>query len=127
MTTKTMTTMTRTTTSRFVLLFLCLAGIVSGQKKAEPYALVRGSVFLESGLAQPGAKVILSSKAKPDKKLQEQVSNSQGEFAFRVPPGPASYILTATLKGFEPAIKEVDVVGQEQINKTLLLTPASKK
>ena len=116
-------------TSRLLPLFAVLAciGAVSGQKKAEPYALVRGSVFLESGRVQPGAKVVISAKDKPGKKLQEQISNSQGEFAFRVPPGPASYLLTATLKGFEPAIKEVDVVGQEQINKTLLLAPASKK
>ena len=121
--------MTRTTKNKFAQLFLCLAlvGLASGQKKAEPYALIHGSVFLESGRSQPGAKVVLTSKAKPDNKIQEQISSSQGEFAFRVPPGPASYFLTATLKGFEPATKEVEISGQEQINKTLLLIPASNK
>jgi hypothetical protein len=110
-----------------LLAALLLAAFAQAQKKPEPYAVVRGSVFLDSGRTQPGAKVVLTAKAKPDKKLQEQISSPQGEFAFRVPPGPTTYILTATMKGFEPASKEVDVTGQEEINKTLLLVPASKK
>jgi hypothetical protein len=126
MTTKKMKRTTKRTTSRLFLLLACLVFVASAQssKKAEPYAVVRGSVFLDSGLAQPGAKVVLSAAGK---KIQEQTSSPQGEFAFRVPPGPATYLLTATMKGFEPATKEVEVAGQEQINKTLLLVPASKK
>ncbi|MEO5926054.1 MAG: carboxypeptidase-like regulatory domain-containing protein [Bryobacteraceae bacterium] len=88
---------------------------------------MRGSVFLESGFTLPGAKVVLSAKEKPSKKLQEQVSSPQGEFAFRVPPGPSYYIVTASMKGFDPLSKEVEVVGQEQINRTFTLIPASKK
>lgn len=85
-----------------------------------------GSVFQDSGVAQPGAKVVLSSKDQPGKKLQEQTSSPRGEFSFRVPPGPSYYVLTATMKGFESASKEVEIVAQEQIHKTLLLVPASK-
>jgi len=118
----------RTTKSSFVLLLACLilTSLSQAQKKPEPYALVRGSVFLESGRTLPGATVVLSPKENPKKKLQEQTSSPQGEFAFRVPPGPSLYILTASMKGFEPASKEVEVVAQEQINKTLILVPASK-
>jgi hypothetical protein len=129
-----MRTKTTRTTPSLAIFFACLAltGVVQAQKKQEPYALVRGSVFHESGRAQPGAKVVLSAASqspntKPGKKLQEQISSPQGEFAFRVPPGPGFYVLTATLKGFEPATKEVEIVAQEQINKTLLLVPVSKK
>lgn len=118
----------RTTRSSFAVLFACFAlTSVQAQKQPEPYALVRGSVFQESGRAQPGAKVVLAAKAKPDKKLQEQISSPQGEFAFRVPPASGEYVVTASLKGFETVSKDVEIVGQEQINKTLVLVPASKK
>ena len=69
---------------------------------------------------------MLSSKDKPEKKLQEQTSSPRGDFSFRVPPGPSFYIITATMKGFETASKEVEIVAQEQIHKTLLLVPTSK-
>lgn len=118
----------KTTRSSFAVLFACLAlASAQAQKKPEPYALVRGSVFQESGRTQPGAKVVLAAKAKPEKKLQEQISSPQGEFAFRVPPESGEYILTASMKGFETVSRDVEIVGQEQINKTLVLVPASKK
>jgi hypothetical protein len=122
-----MTTKKRTTKSSLVLFLVC-AGLLSGQtqKKQEPYALVRGSVFLESGRSQPGAKVVLAAKDKPERKLQEQVSSLQGEFAFRVPPGPGAYVVTVSMKGFATVSKEVEIAGQEQINKTFSLVPASK-
>lgn len=118
----------RTTKSSFasLLVWLALANAYA-QKQPEPYAVIRGSVFQESGRTQAGAKVVLAAKAKPEKKLQEQISSPQGEFAFRVQPASGEYILTATLKGFETVSKEVEITGQEQINKTLLLVPASKK
>ncbi|MEO8100035.1 MAG: carboxypeptidase-like regulatory domain-containing protein [Acidobacteriota bacterium] len=111
---------------------ILLPVLASGQGKSkrpqpEPYAIVAGTVFLDSGRSQPGAKVVLSRKQQPEKKLQEQISSPRGEFSFRVPPGPANYLITATLKGFEPASKEVEIVAQEQVHKTLLLSPASNK
>jgi len=122
----------RTTKSSLAILFACLAfgSVVQAQKKStkqEPYAIVSGSVFLDSGVAQGGAKVVLSPKDQPGKKLQEQSSSPRGEFSFRVPPGPSFYILTATMKGFETASKEVEIVAQEQIHKSLLLVPTSNK
>jgi len=116
----------RTTKNSVALLFLGIALVAAqAQKKPEPYALVRGTVFQESGRALPGAKIVLAAKAKPEKKLQEQVANSQGEFAFRLPAVRSEFILTASLKGFQTATREVEVVGQEEINKTLTLVPAS--
>lgn len=118
---------TRTTTLKLIaLLAMASLGAVA-QKRQEPYALIAGTVFHDStGRSLPGAKVVLSAKSKPDRKLQEQVSSPSGEFAFRVPPGPASYVISASLKGFEPAAREVEIESQEQIHKTLLLVPASK-
>ena len=103
---------------------LCVAG-VSGQV-AKPYAVVAGTVFRDPGFAQPGASVTLALKAAPAKKLQQQASSPRGEFAFRVAPGPDTYLVTATLKGFRSASQEIEIQGEEQINATLLLVPESK-
>ncbi len=95
--------------------------------KPEPYAIVAGTVFRDPGFAQAGASVILSLKSAPKKKLQEQISSPRGEFSFHVSPGPNTYLLTASLKGFQTAQKEVEIQGEEQISATLLLIPESKE
>ncbi|MFM2126358.1 MAG: hypothetical protein RL328_2809 [Acidobacteriota bacterium] len=108
------------------LVFASAAVAESKKKAPEAYAIVGGTVFQDNGVAQPGAKVVLASKQQPGKKLQEQTSSPRGEFAFRVPPGPAAYVISASFKGFEVASKEVDIEAQEQVHKTLLLVPSSK-
>jgi hypothetical protein len=97
------------------------------KQKAEPSAVIAGTVFRDPGFAQPGASVILSRKGAPAKKLQQQISSPRGEFTFRVPPGPTTYLVTATLKGFQAAQQEIEIQGEEQINATLLLVPESKE
>ncbi len=96
-------------------------------RKPEPYAIVGGTVFRDPGFAQAGASVVLSLKSAPRKKLQEQISSPRGEFSFHVPPGPNTYLLTASLKGFQTVQKEVEIQGEEQMNATLLLIPESKE
>lgn len=98
----------------------------AGQKN-EPYAVIAGTVFRDPGFAQPGASVVLALKSAPTKKLQQQISSPRGEFTFRVPEGPNTYVITATLKGFQTAREEIEIQGQEQINATLLLIPESKQ
>ncbi len=95
-------------------------------KPGEPYALVGGTVFYDPGFSLPGAKVILSLKSNPKKKLQEQTSSPRGEFAFRVPPGENVWLVMASHKGFVTGQKEVEITGQEQIHATLTLVPESK-
>jgi hypothetical protein len=131
------TTRTRKTSGSKQIVFasaaalaLCLSvSPVLGQSKAKdkPHATLAGTVFRDPGFAQPGATVTIALKAQPEKKLQQQTSSPRGEFAFRVPPGPASYIITATLKGFKPDRQDFDVSGEEQINATMLLVSESKK
>ena len=121
-----------------VLLALCAVEILlpagraqgtrqKARKEAEPYAMIAGTVFRDPGFAQPGAAVVLVLKSAPNKKLQEQISSPRGEFVFRVPEGPNTYLVTATLKGFQTAREEIEIQGQEQMNATLLLVPESKK
>lgn len=128
MRTSTTRTKTRIATLTAVLCLVFALSAFAEKKKGTPaeYAIVGGTVFQESGIAQPGVKVVLASKDQPGKKLQEQISSPRGEFAFRVPPGPAVYVVTASLKGFDPASKEVPIEAQEQVHKSLLLVPTSK-
>jgi len=111
-----------------LLLFVFSALFLAGQQaKQQEHAIGAGTVFRDPGFAQPGASVVLAAKSAPEKKLQQQVSDARGEFAFRVPPGPQTYIVTATLKGFKPAGQELEIVAIEQINASLVLVPESKK
>jgi hypothetical protein len=108
-------------------LFLAQIVFAQGKQKAEPYAVIAGTVFRDPGFAQPGASVVLALKSAPAKKLQHQISSPRGEFTFRVPASPNRYLITATLKGFQTAREEIEIQDQEQINATLLLVPESKK
>lgn len=95
-----------------------------------PHAVVAGTVFRENGFSLPGAAVALAVKEAPGvpkkmKKLQS-VSDSRGEFAFRVPPGAATYVVRASLKGFQSVEKEASVSGEERVEVTLVLPAESK-
>src|SRR5512141_1509929 len=104
-----------------LLLFAPVSLMAQGAKKAAaPYAIVSGTVFRDPGFAQPGASVVLALKSAPARKLQRQISSPRGEFSFRVPPGPQTYLVTATLKGFQTVRQELQIQDQEQINATLL-------
>ncbi|HWZ31617.1 MAG TPA: carboxypeptidase-like regulatory domain-containing protein [Bryobacteraceae bacterium] len=113
-----------------VVLCACTAMIaVAGEqkKKAEPYAVVSGTVFRDPGYALPDAKVVLLAANDPKaKKLQEAVSNYRGEFTFRVPPRESKYVVKASLKGFRPDVKEAVINGEERIDVNLVLVPESK-
>lgn len=128
---KTRMRMRRKPKSTLVLLLpaLCLTPFLAaqGKPKAEPDAVIAGTVFRDPGFAQPGASVALAFKSAPAKKLQRQISSPRGEFSFHVPATPHGYVVTATLKGFQTAREEIEIQGQEQINATLLLVPESKQ
>src|ERR1700736_6072801 len=77
-------------------LLLLLIGILplaqAGKKTAEPesYGLVSGTVFRDPGFALPNATVTLTPNPSPGSspmkiKKQQGVTNSRGEFVFRVP------------------------------------------
>jgi hypothetical protein len=96
-------------------------------QKPAAYAIIAGTVFRDPGFAQQGAALTLMRKDDPKgKKLQAAVSDSRGEFAFRVPPGKATYVIHATLKGYRPVQQDIEIEGEEQVNATLLLVAESK-
>ena len=109
----------------------CALLLSAADRNDAPHAVVAGTVFRESGFSLPGAAVTLAVKDAPGmaktrmKKLQS-VSDGRGEFAFRVPPGAATYVVRASLKGFQAVEKEASVSGEERVEVTLVLPAESK-
>lgn len=100
--------------------------------KAKRTSLVRGVVFDTRGLGVPGAKVKLErvpteEEEKERKRIgsyrRDYVTNSRGEFAFRLPPLRARYRLTAILAGYTTDSKIVDVGENEAVPVALTLEP----
>lgn len=92
----------------FVLaLFLCFnstARAGAPQRDSDkPYALIFGTVWGPDDRPLYGVKVkIRRATDKPKKVRWELYSDHHGEFAQRVPPGEADYIIWADLKGYKP-------------------------
>ena len=119
-----------------ISLFLSLIALLpqaQAGKKTEPesYALVSGTVFRDPGFALPNAMVTLTPHPLRErspvkiKKLQT-VSNSRGEFVFRVPTIGMRYTVRAAAKGYREDEKSVDVEGETRIEVTLSLHEESK-
>jgi len=89
--------------------------------------VIAGTVFRENGFSLAGAAVTLSPKDAAKVKKMQSVSDSRGEFAFRVPARPGAYIIKASLKGFQSAEKEVSLAGEERVEVTLALSSESKR
>ena len=108
-------------------LLSCAFLLGAADRNDTPHAVVAGTVFRESGFSLPGAAVTLALKDAPKKaKKLQSVSDSRGEFAFRVPPGAATYVVKASLKGFQSIEKEASVSGEERVEVTLVLPAESK-
>ena len=109
----------------------CALLLGAADKNDAPHAVVAGTVFRENGFSLPGATVTLTVKDAPGvpktkaKKLQS-VSDARGEFAFRVPPGAGTYVVRASLKGFQAVEKEASVSGDERVEVTIMLPAESK-
>lgn len=89
-------------------------------KPIAPYALIKGSVFAESGLSLRGAKVMLR-KAGDKKPKWETLSGEGGEFAFRVPPGKSNYVVTSRMQGYEENSREVQIENDERVDISVVL------
>jgi hypothetical protein len=117
-----------------VILAIALGSVAYAEKKhkgAEPYAVVGGTVFRESGFALPGAEVVIVPDPQPGQenfKIHDPkaISDGRGEFAFRVPVRPMRYVVKAHLKGFVAQQKSVDVEGEQRADVTLILPAVSK-
>ncbi len=101
-------------------------------QKAKRTSLLKGAVFDSTGLSLAGARVKLvripTDEEQKDKKKIESLSrdyitNSRGEFAFRLPALRARYQVTASLSGYKPETKVVDVGESEAVPLAFSLAP----
>jgi hypothetical protein len=114
---------------------LCLAlGLLPAMaqkdpKGKDPYAVIFGTVVGPDNRPVPGVpvKIRLADKKKA---RWEHVSDRRGEFARRVPPGPADYVVWLDLKNREAAEKtavKVHITKEEQQDILLHLTEQPKQ
>jgi hypothetical protein len=115
-----------------VLLAASFSGVARDKGKSqEPFAIVAGTVFQESGLSLSGAEVTLTPEPGEDgrkpAKPQHQTTDARGEFAFRVPPERARYRVTASAKRFQKQEKTIEIQAEERADVTLTLPQSSNK
>jgi hypothetical protein len=93
----------------FLLIALLVIFLVVGPSpssaqhhKEKPYALIFGTVWGPDD--HPIYGVTVKMRRAKDKRAKWQlISDHNGEFAQRVPPGESDYVLWADLKGYKPA------------------------
>jgi hypothetical protein len=99
-------------------------------------SVIRGAVFDSDGQYLQGAKIKLvrvptADEEKDHKRVDslklDYTSNSKGEFAFRVPARRARYQLTASLGGYKPETKVVEVHEDEAVPLAFSLAPSRPK
>jgi hypothetical protein len=114
---------------RFLTVVLCLAALHLSahkmsarptaplyQKPDQPYALIFGTVWGPDDRPVYGVPVKIR-RADQKKAHWELYSDHSGEFAQRVPPGPADYLVWADLKGFKSASgKELHQDGEVKVH-----------
>jgi len=91
---------TRMSTVVVALLCLALAGAalgMDGRQTRKDYALIYGTVWTAQGHPAAGVKVKIR-RADEKKWRWELMADSNGEFAQRVPPGKADYVIAADIK-----------------------------
>lgn len=98
-------------------------------------SLIRGAVFNSNGASLAGVNLKLVRVPTPDEEKEHKrpgsfslsyITNSHGEFAFRVPAARARYRVTATLLGYTPSTKVVDVNELESVPLAFSLEAAKK-
>jgi 5-hydroxyisourate hydrolase-like protein (transthyretin family) len=98
-------------------------------ERAKRTSLIRGAVFDTQGRSLAGARVrlerILTASEKP--LALERITNSRGEFAFRLPAEQARYRLTATLSGYKPDTKEIQLGESESAPVAFTLEPIKRE
>jgi len=104
--------------------------------REHPTSLIRGSVFTPIGQSIAGARVKLvrvrtpeeeSAKKKVKADTRDYVTNTRGEFTFRVPSMRARYMVSAKASGFTNDSKIVDVNESEAVAVALTLDQKKKK
>ncbi len=116
----------------FVLVVIALSAVAAGaqdsnhaKSKPKPYALLFGTVWDSHGNPVYGVPIYVR-RADHKKAQWSLVSDHHGEFAQRVPPGTADYIVWAEpkhkKKGSQPVETKVHIDNDERVDFSLHLT-----
>ncbi|HMG34388.1 MAG TPA: carboxypeptidase-like regulatory domain-containing protein [Blastocatellia bacterium] len=106
------------------------------EKARKKTSLIRGAVFDAGGRALAGVKLKLVRVAtaeeeqehrKPKSLSMDYISNSRGEFAFRLPAQRARYKVTVTANGYKTDSRTVDVNEDESVPLAFSLEPVKKQ
>lgn len=110
------------------------SGLAAPKKQA--VAVIAGTVFRDPGFSFPAVLVQLEPKPDPATsstqkrsakvKKMKAVSDSRGEFGFRVPATPMRYTLTFEATGHRPETREVTISGEERQDIYVTLKPAKE-
>jgi hypothetical protein len=109
---------------RFLTVALCFVSLqvvaslaaAAAQKPDQPYALLFGTVWGPDDRPLYGVRVKIR-RADQKKAHWELYSDHHGEFAQRVPAGPADYVVSADLKGYKSASgKELHQDGEVKVH-----------
>jgi len=117
----------------FLLLWLGVVMPLVGWEKQEAKrgeAVIVGTVFRDPGFALPGVKVELQPEPKAGTsnkwKKMKAISDSRGEFSFRIPAAAMSYTLSFQASGFRTENKIVSISGEERQDVYVTLYPAKE-
>ena len=109
----------RVVLSGFLLCALCFgwvwpatAAAKGPHDKAKPYALIFGTVWSPDNRPLYGVKIKIR-RADQKKARWELYSDRNGEFAQRLPPGRADYLVLPDLKGYNPPVGKQLQPGEE--------------
>jgi len=120
--------------SRFLpALAILIAGTLAAAGKSgkpEPFALIAGSVFRDTGFSLAGAELTVEpapgAKAPPKFKRIKTVTDARGEFAVRVPAAPVRYTVSVKAPRYRLDKKEVSIQGEERVELFFRLEPETK-
>jgi hypothetical protein len=117
--------LSRLTTFTFILFALSLAAAgqaddrsAQNAKQKKPYALLFGTIWGADQRPLTGVRIKIR-RVDQKKGKWDLISDSRGEFAQRVPPGKADYLVTAELKhkkGSQPVETKVHVENDERVD-----------
>ncbi len=119
------TTRSRLAAASLLLLIVSFSlAAFAGDDAQQNHALIYGTVYGPDNRPVYGVKVKIRPADKKKAKW-ELMSDHRGEFAQRVPPGPADYIVWAdvkTKKGEKPPETKVHIDNVERVDMSLHLT-----
>ncbi len=79
-------------------------------KASEPYGVIAGSVFRETGFSFAGVEVVVVWEVDGKKKKEwKGRSDARGEFAFRVPAGVGRYTVRVKADGHAPEERSLEI------------------